>query len=500
MEQRRKRHKASHLSHPRSTSSPLTFPLTRSHPLHVQPLGNLYLSSNPHNPLPPGLGLLYPLLAPPSPTPLLSYFDPIDLARLSLLSHALYVLTRDDEVHRALVLQLFPSGFSFIHSWRITLIHHTLLLTSPSSSSPPALSPVITRLLSSPPPITRPLYSDHLFQSFLCSSLDLSHFSNPPNIDRLPHASLTPLHFLTHYAIPNRPLLITHSTTHWPASSWTPDLLSSLYPTSPFRVGAHHLTLPQYLAYSRAQHDESPLYLFDSGFGDRHPELVQAYEAPHVFGDDLFALLEGVPASEGYQDGCEDRGTPDAHMRGAGGGWRGGGRGGGGRRGGVVVVEEDEKKEASTQGGGGCMRPAYRWILLGPARSGSTFHKVSCRFTHTTHACMQPPALPFLSVECPPSSSARPGRVRQWRCVQPGRARSAIRATGKLAANDRQRRSQPVALPAKRDPHPPPLLHHQHSTPQPHSSFPLYPSADGLPLLPFPRVRTPTRRPRGTRC
>lgn len=48
----------------------------------------------------------------------------------------------------------------------------------------------------------------------------------------------------------------------------------------------------------------------------------------------------------------------------------------------------------------GSMRPAYRWILIGPARSGSTFHKVSHTATHTASPALPSCPLPLLSVEC----------------------------------------------------------------------------------------------------
>ena len=442
MEQRRKRHKSSHPPQPRPpSSSHLTIPLTRSHPLRVQPLGNLYLSSSPYSCIPPGLGLLLPLLSPPTHLPLLSHFDAFDLARLSQLSHAFYVLTRDEELHRSLTLQLYPTTFHFHHSWRLTLIYHTLLTPTPPHhpchplhSHSTALS-LITRLHLTLPPRIRGFYSDLLFQSHLCSSLDLSHFSNPCNIDRVHIDHLTPTRFLQHYAVPNRPFILTGLIPRWAASRWTPDSLAAAYPTSPFKVGAYSMTLPRYLAYARQQTDESPLYLFDSAFGEKHPELLQGYEVPWCFGEDLFGLLEGVPVSQGYHDGCEDRETPDAHMRVGRGGREGGERG--------VVVGEDERKEA-VQEGIGCMRPAYRWILLGPARSGSTFHKVTCSRTRTPHPhphshphptvctsrmqgaasdCCCSAALPFGRMSA--SSSARLRRARQWRYVQPGRARSA---------------------------------------------------------------------------
>lgn len=66
--------------------------------------------------------------------------------------------------------------------------------------------------------------------------------------------------------------------------------------------------------------DESPLYLFDKGFAEKmnihigHNTDAAAYWPPECFGSDLFELL-------------------------------------------------------------GDERPAHRWLIIGPQRSGSTFHK-----------------------------------------------------------------------------------------------------------------------------
>jgi hypothetical protein len=59
--------------------------------------------------------------------------------------------------------------------------------------------------------------------------------------------------------------------------------------------------------------DESPLYLFDREFADK-TELAAEYKVPDIFAADYFKVLESI-------------------------------------------------------------RPDYRWLIIGPERSGSTFHK-----------------------------------------------------------------------------------------------------------------------------
>lgn len=61
--------------------------------------------------------------------------------------------------------------------------------------------------------------------------------------------------------------------------------------------------------------EQSPMYLFDNDFAEKAPVLLQEYEVPTYFKEDFFSLL-----------GPKDR-------------------------------------------------PSFRWILIGPPKSGSSFHK-----------------------------------------------------------------------------------------------------------------------------
>ena len=373
-----------------ASSSSFTIPLLRSHPYHVQPLGNFYLSASPSC-QPTGLGTLHSALSEATLLQVLSYLSPYDLlVRLSRVSQALYVYCHEEELYRNALLATHGGDFQFQSSWRETWVweelrtkyeRHQQQLQDVAHSDHHACSQATDTLQSIrriPSPRVRGFYSDALFQSFYCSAVDLHHFNNPDNIQRVSLNDLTPATYLTRFAIPNIPFIITDAVHSWPAAKWTTDSLQSQYGHSPFKVGAYEMSMGQYMRYCRQSHDESPLYLFDSGFGEKYPQLVADYTVPWCFNDDLFALLANMQAGEGYNDGCEDRETPGGHML----------RSRSGRRSRPMREERKEERkedehsdnagmEATSVSKFGSMRPAYRWILIGPARSGSTFHKVS---------------------------------------------------------------------------------------------------------------------------
>ena len=388
-----------------ASSSSFSIPLLRSHPYHVQPLGNFYLSTSPSC-QPAGLGLLHSVLSEATLLQVLSYLSPYDLlTRVSCVSQALYVYCHEEELYRTAVLATHGGDFCFQGSWRETWVweelrtkyeqhkqqeerkeEQSLQADDVDRDIDTLAQQQATDTLQSirriPPPRIRGFYSDTLFQSFYCSAVDLQYFNNPDNIQRISLADLTPATYLTRFAIPNIPFIITDAVRTWPAAQWTTASLLDQHADRAFKVGAYQMTLRDYLSYCRLSCDESPLYLFDSGFGEKYPRLVEEYSVPWCFEEDMFGLLAAMEAKEGYNDGCEDRETPGGHMH---------SRSRGGRRSKLARDEKkEESKEAEPSGEAGMgatsaskfgsMRPAYRWILIGPARSGSTFHKVSTHF------------------------------------------------------------------------------------------------------------------------
>lgn len=169
------------------------------------------------------------------------------------------------------------------------------------------------------PSIDCKLYSDALYRPYLCAQINLSPFvSRIPLSNRIPHLpSLSQTDFATSWS--DRPFVLTETVRKWPVfSRWCQEDLLDRYGDVEFRAEAVDWPLSTYIEYMNDTNDESPLYLFDRDFVRKMElsigEKNGAYWPPECFGEDLFALL-------------------DEH------------------------------------------RPDSRWLIIGPKRSGSTFHK-----------------------------------------------------------------------------------------------------------------------------
>lgn len=142
--------------------------------------------------------------------------------------------------------------------------------------------------------------------------------------------------FIREYGIPNKPVIITDLVPKWPAfKTWTREGLVEKYGGSSqsifsafcsafslltdveYQIGRVSQKLRDYVnGYVAATpREDTPLYLFDNDFGEKSPEMLNEYEPPIYFHEDYFKLVKGGD------------------------------------------------------------RPSFRWILVGPPRSGSTFHK-----------------------------------------------------------------------------------------------------------------------------
>lgn len=117
-----------------------------------------------------------------------------------------------------------------------------------------------------------------------------------------------------------KPVLLAGLADTWPArSTWTTDQLLLNYGDTAFKISQRSsrkitMKFKDYVSYMKVQHDEDPLYIFDDKFGEVAPGLLKDYSVPHLFQEDFFDVLD-----------------------------------------------RDQ-------------RPPFRWLIIGPERSGASWH------------------------------------------------------------------------------------------------------------------------------
>ncbi|KAL8505190.1 hypothetical protein ACS0TY_016417 [Phlomoides rotata] len=159
----------------------------------------------------------------------------------------------------------------------------------------------------------RNFYSDYLFQSWLCANLEMKpEWLERDNIIR--KKGIFVEEFVSKFEEPNKPVLLEGCLDNWAAiEKWDREYLVEVCGDAQFSVGPVHMKLDDYFTYSDQVREERPLYLFDPKFAETVPQLGKDFQVPEYFNEDLFSLL-------------------------------------------------------------GNDRPDYRWIIIGPAGSGSSFH------------------------------------------------------------------------------------------------------------------------------
>lgn len=168
-----------------------------------------------------------------------------------------------------------------------------------------------------------PLYFDGFNSLFLYRRLYRCHttleafYADNGNVERIKDISLKD--FYNEYDA-KKPVMLTGLADTWPARhKWTTDQLLQDYGDVAFKIsqrsfGKISMKFKDYVSYMKLQHDEDPLYIFDEKFGEAAPNLLKDYSVPYLFQEDLFDIL-------------------------------------------------DTDK-----------RPSYRWLIIGPERSGASWH------------------------------------------------------------------------------------------------------------------------------
>lgn len=234
-----------------------------------------------------------------------------ELCVLAQVSKATYLYSHYGDLWRELTMDYFEGEWTYRESWKQTYIDALHLRNA--RSQPNYIPP---NYLPHQPLQVTSFFSDLLYDEWQCSMVDLRIWADlcPDHIDR--RSGLSVQEFEEEYGMPNKPVILTDQVPNWPAFKlWRKDLLIERFNNRTFQVGRVETTLDKYFQYCASSHDEKPLYLFDNLYGEKYPDLLDDYQVPPYFSTDYFALLD--------------------------------------------------KKD----------RPSYRWMLMGPPRSGSTFHK-----------------------------------------------------------------------------------------------------------------------------
>ncbi|KAJ1651848.1 hypothetical protein IWQ61_007679 [Dispira simplex] len=326
-------------THSEKSNPTSTRPKSSGHPLGIKPWGNYYLARCSDSPnsdtIASPLAFRSATLGPFRHWDdqmildfLEKYLSTPELALIQRVSLGFYALARYDGLWRKLTIQDFQGEFCFDTTWRQTYRRCYLHQHNFSADQDTVID---TNL-----PCVN-FYSDTLFNTWHLATQDLTPLDRRQRGKSIPRrACLSISEFIEQYERPGLPVILTDVVTQWPAyQKWTPEFFLKLYGSVKFQAEAVEITFDNYWRYATTQTlDEAPLYLFDKHFGDSCPELAADFQVPGYFSEDLFQVLtkpspsslSGSPAIRSGEPSCVGR-------------------------------------------------PDYRWIIIGPQRSGSTFHK-----------------------------------------------------------------------------------------------------------------------------
>ncbi|OQR99162.1 histone arginine demethylase [Thraustotheca clavata] len=239
-----------------------------------------------------------------------------DLLALAATSKVWYVFCNEEPLWKIQVLRVHEGNFCYRYSWKYTFFY--------PRHDPVRERPQLPQIAIPPQSLT----SDFLYRRYCRRHMHLVDFYPHPAVQRtIPNLPITTPNFAKHYG--RQPVMLTGACTSWPSlfsdvdspRTWTLDNLVERFGDVSCRIthnldveSSVSLTFRDYKAYVERQSDETPLYIFDSRFAEKMPELLDDYTIPVVFDEDLLSF---VHASQ---------------------------------------------------------RPDFRWLVIGPARAGAPWH------------------------------------------------------------------------------------------------------------------------------
>eukprot|EP01102_Stenamoeba_stenopodia_P000377 TRINITY_DN1034_c0_g1_i3.p1 TRINITY_DN1034_c0_g1~~TRINITY_DN1034_c0_g1_i3.p1 ORF type:complete len:594 (+),score=141.12 TRINITY_DN1034_c0_g1_i3:129-1910(+) len=260
---------------------------------------------------------------------LLNYTEPADLCALNATSKAFYITTVDQELWRKMAMKVwnFKTGrFPWKGRWKETALtmidiynyEHKMKAQGMSEEeieNSPGLQEVINRIPRYEP--TREIFSfdssSPLFVSgfnamlmhrrwykanFPMDTLDLGY----SHLERRSAKTMTVEEFKEVYEKGSRPVLITDLMDDWPAmEKWSEECLLERFGSTVFKLTHKHagcrlrMKIADYFKYWKDNKDHDPLYLFESNFARKAPPMKEEFKVPKYFEDDLLQYVNKRP-------------------------------------------------------------------------------------------------------------------------------------------------------------------------------------------------------------
>eukprot|EP00055_Hartaetosiga_balthica_P014625 m.81122 g.81122 ORF g.81122 m.81122 type:complete len:485 (+) comp8642_c1_seq7:95-1549(+) len=158
------------------------------------------------------------------------------------------------------------------------------------------------------------VYSDFLFDSWYYSAVDIDAAWLVGEDVSIEPADITLAEFVKKHEMDPKPVVIKGYAKKWPAyKEWRRGGLANICGERTLKAGDVNVCLSDFDTYMHHHEDQRPLYIFDKKYHKKIPELKNAHTAPSFLPDDVFKYC-------------------------------------------------------------GETRPSNRWVIVGPAKSGSAWH------------------------------------------------------------------------------------------------------------------------------